>query len=124
MPSDVAITRPINRVFLRDMKIAAHIGYYSHEKGRTQPLVVSVEIAVEAADFHGDKLNETVDYDIIAGHVRALAAHHVDLVETFAEKLATLCLAHPLVNAVRVHIDKPEAVPGAVAGVEIIRTRD
>ncbi len=116
-------SQPINIVFVRALQVAAHIGYYAHEKGHTQPLVIDVEISVAATDFGSDDLTRTVDYDTIAEHARTLARTHVDLVETFAERLAALCLAHPLTLAVRIRIEKPQAIADAIAGVEIVRLR-
>ncbi len=116
-------SQPINIVFVRALQVATHIGYYAHEKGHTQPLVIDVEISVAAADFGSDDLTRTIDYDTIAEHARTLARTHVDLVETFAERLAALCLAHPLTLAVRIRIDKPQAIADAIAGVEIVRLR-
>lgn len=112
-----------SRVFLRDLTIEAHIGYYDFEKGVAQPLVIDIEITIDTLRFGDDNIAGTVDYDLLARHARELAATHVDLVETFAERLADRCLALNHVLAVRVHIEKPRAVPNAMAGVEITRVR-
>ena len=115
--------RPYSRVFVRALTLDAHIGYYDHEKGVTQPLVIDVELSLAGERFGGDDITGTVDYDKIAKIARELAAEHVDLLETFAQHLAERCLQLALVGAVRVHIEKPRAVPGAMAGVEILRTK-
>jgi 7,8-dihydroneopterin aldolase/epimerase/oxygenase len=114
---------PYSRVFLRALTLDAHIGYYAHEKGVTQPLVIDVELTLSGERFGGDDIHGTVDYDKIAKLARDLAAEHVDLLETFAQHLAERCLDLALVRAVRVHIEKPRAVPGAMAGVEILRAK-
>ena len=36
-----------SRVFLHDLTVEAHIGYYDFEKGVTQPLVIDVEISID-----------------------------------------------------------------------------
>jgi 7,8-dihydroneopterin aldolase/epimerase/oxygenase len=115
--------RPYNRVFLRALTLDAHIGYYAPEKGVTQPLIVDVELTLCPTIFGADDIHDTVDYDRVAKVARELASEHVDLLETFAERLATRCLAFRLVEAVRVRLEKPRAVPGAMAGVEIMRVR-
>ena len=112
-----------SRVFLRALTIEAHIGYYAFEKGVTQPLVIDIELHIDSLRFGDDNIARTVDYDVLARHAHELAATHVDLVETFAERLADRCLALNHVLAVRVHIEKPRAVPNAMAGVEITRVR-
>ncbi|CAM5774547.1 7,8-dihydroneopterin aldolase [Labrys miyagiensis] len=115
--------RPYSRVFLRALTLEAHIGYYAHEKGVTQPLIVDVELMLSGETFGHDDIHGTVDYDKIASIARELAGGHVDLLETFAERLAARCLAFPLVKSVRVRIEKPRAVPEAMAGVEIMRVK-
>ncbi|WP_448949891.1 dihydroneopterin aldolase [Labrys neptuniae] len=115
--------RSYSRVFLRAFTLEAHIGYYQHEKGVTQPLIVDVELTLAQARLGDDDIGGTIDYDKIAAIGRELAASHVDLIETFAERLAQRCLAFERAASVRVHVEKPKAVPGAMAGVEILRVK-
>ncbi|MDQ0395824.1 dihydroneopterin aldolase [Labrys monachus] len=121
--TEIAPLRTSSRVFLRALQLDAHIGYYAHEKGVRQPLVADVELTLGVHGFGGDDIHGTVDYGRIAEAAHALADEHVDLIETFAERLAQKCLALPLVSAVKVRIEKPRAVPGAMAGVEIVRVK-
>ena len=51
------------------------------------------------------------------------AGEHINLVETLAEAIADLCLAHRRVIEVRVMIEKLDVEPGASVGVEIERRR-
>ncbi|MDQ0473796.1 dihydroneopterin aldolase [Labrys wisconsinensis] len=113
----------VSRVFLRALTVEAHIGYYAHEKGVKQPLVVEVELTLDQARFGDDDIRRTVDYTQVARYAHTLAESHVDLIETFVERLADLCLAMTHVVAVRVRVEKPRAVPGAMAGVEVVRVR-
>lgn len=116
---------PVNRVFLRALQVDANIGYYAHEKGQTQPLSIDVELWVEAADFHDDVLAQTIDYDSVAAAARELAGGaHIELIETFAERLAARVLRDERVAAVKVRVEKPRAVERAMAGVEIVRLRE
>jgi dihydroneopterin aldolase len=123
MTETVAL-RAASRVFLRSLQLDAHIGYYAHEKGTPQPLIADVELTLGAARFGDDDIHGTVDYGRIAEAAHALAGEHVDLIETFAERLAQKCLAFALVSSVKVRIEKPRAVPGAMAGVEIVRIKE
>ncbi|MDA1070333.1 MAG: dihydroneopterin aldolase [Proteobacteria bacterium] len=51
-------------------------------------------------------------------------AGHIELVESFANRLAALCLNDASVRTVTVRVEKPEAIPGAEgAGIEITRRR-
>jgi len=112
-------------IFVRAMTVEAEIGVYTHERGRRQALVVDVELTLEHSG--SPRLADTVDYETILGHARAVAqAGHIGLVETFAWRLARACLAEPRARQVRVRVEKPEALaPHAqAAGVEITLSKD
>ena len=111
----------LTRVFLRDLEIEADIGYYAQEKGVMQPLLVTIELTLGLDRFTEEALEATVDYTSLAARAKALGTSHIDLIETFAERLADQCLGLPSVEAVRVEVRKPRAVPNAMAGVEILR---
>ena len=110
-------------VFVEDLALHAEIGLYDHERGRTQPLSVDVELALSPAIAQG--IHGTVNYETLAAKARALAASgHIELVETFAERLAADCLDHPRAVRVRVRVRKGEAIKGAAAaGVELTASR-
>ncbi len=111
------------RVFVRGLLVQAEIGLYPHERGRVQPLVIDVELEMEPASVAG--IGDTVNYETLADYAAALAAAgHVDLVETFAERLAQGCLENPHVVRARVRVEKPQALERAqAAGVEIVLGR-
>lgn len=127
-PVSAAAPQPRNetRIFVRGLMVEAEVGVYAHEKGARRPLVVDLEITV-AADVRAehDQLSETIDYDTLVAHARAVASgEHLHLIETFAELVAERLLADPRVTASRVRVEKPGAVPGAAcSGVEIVRVR-
>ena len=115
----------MTKVFVTGLKVQAEIGVYRHEIGRVQPLVVDVELEVPTAG--AERLSETLNYETILEAARAIAgAGHIELVETFAERLGRACLADPRVTQARVRVEKPLALaPDAVAaGVEITIVRD
>ncbi|HVM99535.1 MAG TPA: dihydroneopterin aldolase [Caulobacteraceae bacterium] len=114
----------ITKVFVRGLAVDAHIGVYKHEKGRTQRLVVDVELDVAVTDWN--RLSETVNYETIADKARKVAAEgHRGLVETFAHHLADACLEEPKVTRARIRVEKPSALQpdAAAAGVEITAVR-
>src|SRR5262249_47950530 len=68
-------------------------------------------------------MRDVFSYDIISDGIRLLvAAGHVPLVETLAERIAAMALAHPRVVKVTVKLEKLETGSGIV-GVVIERTR-
>jgi dihydroneopterin aldolase len=114
----------MTRVFVTGLKLQAEIGVYRHEIGRLQPLSVDVELDVPSAG--AGRLADTLNYETILKAARAVAAQgHIELVETFADRLARACLADPRVTRARVRVEKPLALaPDAVgAGCEIILER-
>jgi dihydroneopterin aldolase len=125
--------RGIRHVFLRDMILPARIGVYDEEHGRTQRVRINVDLAVtddgalplSRAPVGRDELSRVVDYGRVACQVRAIvAAGHVRLVETLAERIAEACLEDPRVEQVQIRVEKLDVFADAVsAGVEIARRR-
>jgi dihydroneopterin aldolase len=114
----------ITKVFVRGLALEAQIGVHRHEKGRTQRLVIDVELDVAVTDWGA--LSETVNYEVIAEKARKLAAQgHRGLVETFAHHLAEACFEEPKVTRARIRVEKPSALApdAAAAGVEITAVR-
>jgi len=114
----------MTKVFVTGLKLQAEIGVYRHEIGKRQPLVVDVELDVPTAG--AGRLAETVNYETILQTARRIAEQgHIELVETFADRLARACMADPRVTRARVRVEKPLALaPDAVAaGVEIVVDR-
>jgi dihydroneopterin aldolase len=114
----------LDRVFVHDYVLDVEIGVYTHEKGVTQRVrfAVDVDILPATADLNDD-INRALDYDHIIGGIKSIIARgHINLVETLAEDVASLCLAHPRAARVTVKIEKLDKDPGAV-GVEIVRVK-
>lgn len=114
----------VTKVFVRGLKVEAWIGVYDHEHGRQQPLVIDVELDVAAS--HCEQLGDTVNYETILQAAQGIAAEgHIDLVETFAERLAQACFDDSRVTRARVRVEKPLALAphAAAAGVEITAVR-
>jgi dihydroneopterin aldolase len=74
-----------------------------------------------------DDLAQTVNYAELAKQLYVvLAGEPVALLETLAQRLAEVCLAHALVDAVEITVHKPQAelgVPFDDVTVTIRRTR-
>lgn len=124
-PLEAAPARVVaTKIFVSGLRIDAQIGVYAHERGRTQPLILDVEL--DAAIAGPTHLAETVNYELVAEAARSLAASgHIGLVETFAEEVARACLGDPRVSRARVRVDKPQALAphAASAGVEVVLVR-
>ena len=126
MPSSIANRAAgIRHVFLRDMVLSASIGVYAHEHTAKQRVRINVDLGVDdtAEAIGPDELPRVVDYEKVANAVRAIvAAGHVRLVETLAERIATACLADKRVRLAKIRVEKLDIFTDAAsAGVEIER---
>lgn len=125
-PMPMTASAPKRRVFVRGLTLPARIGAYAEEMGREQPVIVDIEMEVcEPADPASDALSDVVCYDRLSQGVKAILAEgHIKLVETLAERIAAMCLVHPMAIAVRVRVEKPGAIREAAgAGVEVVRAK-
>ncbi len=117
--------RSLRHVFIRDLLLSGSIGVHRHEKESRQRVRINLDLAVfeEVAEL-ADSLRNVVCYETIANSVRALvASRHINLVETLAEQIATMCLEDSRVRSVRVRVEKLDVFPDAASvGVEIERS--
>ena len=123
---DVASTR--DRITLTGVRVRAHHGVFHFEREEGQEFVIDVSLAVDlAAAASGDDLGSTVNYGELAEAVAAAVRRDpVDLIETVAERVATVALGYPAVEEVEVTVHKPEApiaVPFTDVAVTIVRGR-
>ena len=123
-------TRPTtrDRIAVRGLRAYGHHGVYAFERRQGQTFSCDAVLEVDtrpAAEF--DDLARTVNYAELAQRLYAvLSGEPVDLLETLAQRLADVCLAYDLVEAVEVTVHKPEAdlgVPFADVTVTIRRRR-
>ncbi|HXV73265.1 MAG TPA: dihydroneopterin aldolase [Sphingomonadales bacterium] len=118
--------RGIRHVFVRDFVTAARIGAYQSENGRTQKVRINIDLAVnEESAALTDRLEDVVCYDRVVADIKTIiAAGHINLVETLAERIAGMALQDHRVVSVRVRVEKLQAVEGAASvGVEVERER-
>ncbi|MBN8889799.1 MAG: diguanylate cyclase [Rhodospirillales bacterium 70-18] len=123
----------LRHVFVRDMVLPASIGVYPQEHDTPQRIRVNVDLAVaddgalalSRAPVGRDELSRVVDYGAVADAVRRIvAAGHVRLVETLAERIAESCLTDERVVSARIRVEKLDIFADATsAGVEIERRR-
>src|ERR1700691_1426074 len=124
-------SRGLRHVFLRDMVLLASIGVHPPEHLTPQRIRINVDLGVEddgarplsRTSVGRDDLTRVVDYEQLANAVRRIvAAGHVRLVETLAERIAEACLTDTRVALARIRVEKLDVFPDSVsAGVEIER---
>lgn len=112
------------RILIRDLVLACEIGAHRHERDARQRVRINLDLAVrEDAVPIADDLRNVVCYDEIVSGVRRLAgAGHVNLVETLAERIASMCLADARIRLARIRVEKLDVYADAASvGVEIER---
>lgn len=115
---------PLDRVFVHDFVLDVEIGVYTNEKGVAQRVRFNVDVDLRPAKAAlADDIAQAFDYDVIIKGIKTIIGQgHINLVETLAEEVAALCLAHPRAASVTVKVEKLDKEPGAV-GVEIVRRK-
>lgn len=104
-------------VLLGEIGVMADIGAYAAEHGVLQPL--RLHVALSVVPPRDDDLAQTFDYALIRAYADDLAGQRINLIETFALRLARRCLESDLVMAATVRIDKPRAIPDCRAGTRV-----
>ncbi len=98
-------------IAIRGITAHARHGVYDWEREQGQTFRVDAVLELDTAPAAaGDDLEKTVDYAGLAQQLHAvLTGEPVALLETLAQRLADVCLAAPLVDAVEITVHKPEA---------------
>lgn len=123
-----ATTGSADAIVLTGLRVHANHGVYDFERENGQEFVVDVTAWLDLrAPAESDDVAATVHYGELAEEVaEAVRRDPVDLIETVAERVAGVVLAHPIVDAVEVTVHKPDApiaVPFGDVAVRIIRER-
>lgn len=121
-----AAQAPSDRIFLLDYVAEVEIGAYAEEVGITQRLRFDVVLEVTRNMAHlDDRVGRVINYDdLVDGIERVAAGPRINLLETFAERLAQEVLVDPRARRVHIRIEKLDRLAnGARLGVEISRVR-
>ncbi len=112
-------------IFIKRLTIRAQLGVFTHEKGRTQPLILTMRAWAKVKPVKDD-IVETVDYNLFSDTARDLAENqHFDLVETFLNAMADRIMEDDQIVAGEFTAEKPEAIEGAeCAGAVVYRRKD
>jgi dihydroneopterin aldolase len=115
-------------ITLTGIRVNAHHGVYDFERENGQDFVVDVTVWLDlarAAD--SDDVSQTIHYGDLAVEIAEATRHDpVDLIETVAERIAGVVLAHEAAQKVQVTVHKPSApiaVPFTDVSVQIERVR-
>lgn len=110
-------------IFVQNYVIDCNIGVYAEEHGTTQKVRLTVDAYLASGvQATRDEMAEVPSYTDIIDAIDEIAdSGHIELVETFAERICARLLTDTRIASVRVRIEKLER--GPVRGVEIVRPR-
>lgn len=100
-----------DRITLKGLRARGRHGVLPAERELGQEFVVDATLFLDTAPAAAtDDLARTVDYGELAlALVKVVEGEPVELIETLAQRLADVCLAAELVQAVEVSVHKPAA---------------
>ena len=113
-------------IFLNDFTLQANIGVYKHEKEKTQPIKINVIAKVRNPKrINDNNLQSVVCYNQISKKIKKIIkSGHTILLEKLAEKIFQECFKNKRIETMKIRLEKPEAIEGAVgAGIEVERSR-
>ena len=115
-----------DRITLTGLRVRGHHGVYDFERADGQDFVVDVVLDLDLAPAAAsDDVADTVHYGELAGRLaEVVAGEPVNLIETLADRLVTVCLADRRVAAATVTVHKPGApIPHEFADVAVTLSR-
>lgn len=116
----------MDAIIIRDLRVEALIGIHRRERHVVQTLSIDLDIGLPGNEvFSSDKVADTIDYEQVALRIRALAgAQHYRLVETVADRIASLLIGDFGAPWVKVSVAKIGILPNAkFVGITIERRR-
>lgn len=114
-----------DQIHIRDLSLRCIIGIYPEERRAKQDIIVNLDLATDMRRAaRTDRIEDAVDYKSIKQRIVALVeTSDFQLIETLADRIASLCLETPGVRRATVCVDKPGALRFARSvAVEITRT--
>jgi dihydroneopterin aldolase len=109
-------------ITLSGLRVRGHHGVFDFEREQGQDFVVDVVLELDLTRAaRSDRVTDTVHYGELAeALVAVVAGEPVNLIETLADRLVTVCLADARVAAATVTVHKPQApIPHDFADVAV-----
>lgn len=117
---------PLDEITLTGLRANAHHGVLEAERRTGQVFLIDATVYLELAPAaQTDDLDQTIHYGELAEQiVTAVERDPVDLIETVAERVAEVVLAHRRAQLVKVTVHKPSApIPVPFDDVSVTITR-
>lgn len=114
----------MDTIYINDIELSLIVGINPKERVEKQKLLVSVSIDVNHSKaVKSDAIEDTVNYSEIYQKILSLQElTSYNLIESFADHVARICLEDSKVQKVFVKLQKPQALPGVPnTGVTLTR---
>ena len=114
----------MDKIFINNLRVIGILGVHPYEQRKPQRIRVNAEVTTDIAEASkNDDVKKTVDYSTLTHHIiDFMDANRFFTIEALIEALAQEILKFDRVQAVKLSIEKPNAVPEAESvGVEITR---
>ena len=133
LPEDNAFASPSSSVVrktsiiqINDLEISMLIGVLDTEKEEKQRVIVNIDAEVIPDEqWQKDDIDGVVSYVDIIERIQLIAdSGHINLVETFVEKIIEACFSFAEIQSVNVSVQKPDILNNvASVGAEIYAER-
>lgn len=117
----------LDLIFIEGFRGETVIGIHDTELHRPQPIVIDLQAGLPRAPACStDQIADTIDYSVVRERLRRLLVEHrLQLLEAFAETIATMLIDDFGAHWVRVKVVKPRKFDDLDAvGVQIERRRE
>jgi FolB domain-containing protein len=97
---------------ITNLKLRTVIGANDWERNCKQDIIINIKIDFDASTAaHSDDLKDTLDYKALTKQIiQMVEASQFFLLEKLAKKILTIVMNNPLVEKVKVRVDKPLAL--------------
>ncbi len=114
-------------ISIRDLKLSCTIGFYPHERLKTQTLCAQIELRLSCIPAcETDSLSDTVNYEALEEHLVSIASQsNYLLIERLAKVLLSACLKFDSrIHSVRIELEKPGCLKHArAAAISLYKER-
>jgi len=117
----------MDSIFLQDFRVDTIIGVHDWERLRPQTIELNIEIGLPSPKAGAtDEILDTINYETVENRIRSdLANHHLILLETVAEHIASVLLNDFGAPWVKLSVAKIAILPNVKrVGVRIERRRE
>ena len=105
----------MDKIFLNELKVDTVIGIWEWERRIRQTVVIDLEMSADIAKAAAtDDVADTLNYKSVAKRIQSFVAESsFQLVETLAERIASIVRDEFDVAWVKVRVNKPGAIRGS-----------